>query len=766
MTASVAMVALALLAGTAVSTWFGLRARQHATDAESARREAVDRATDEAAARLQATAELDRAEHLLYANQIALAQREWQTGNPPRALELLDATRADLRGWEWNYLHRLLHPDGPVLKGHKEIVERMAFSPDGHLLAAVGGYGHQNQPYFTRIWDVRTGQTVSAREGRGGAAVAYRPDLGLIATPAGDGVLLWDPNTGREVKSLKFGGSFDYRGRDGTPATTSFSGARVEHLAFSPDGKRVAAAGGPAVQVWSAADGKSVFLGLGGGGVAFSPDGQFVASGESLEAAGMHAARGGPAAVRVWDVRTGKELMALDGHAQGVRDVAFSPDGTRLASVDWANAVKLWDVPSKKEQRTIRLTDFAGLAFSPDGTRLATADRFDRRVSVWDAKSGEKLYAILSHARIVTAVTFSPDGSAIAAAGGERRDPDLSVRLWPGQTDPAAMSFRGHESGVWSATFLPDGGRVVSTGGTGYDRAGQVLLWDARTGRQLRSFPGHTSIVFCAAVRPDGKLLATGSADKTVRLWDIDSGREVLKLDGHKGEVMGLAFSPDGSRLVSVSQRGAPGEGPAEIRLWDVPSGRPIAALEGVMGPAQAVAFRPDGKQFAVAAADVNREAREMTAVITLHDAAGGRVERTLRLDRMTAPGALTYRPDGRRLAVVVSTIGPDDGRGRAPAVREYDEGADAWRDLIPARPGGPFGLAYSPDGRRLATGNMDGTAKVWDAESGRELLTLGGQRLMMGQVAFSPGGSRLVAVGGDTKTVTVWDATRPPSGQ
>ena len=77
------------------------------------------------------------------------------------------------------------------------------------------------------------------------------------------------------------------------------------------------------------------------------------------------------------------------------------------------------------------------------------------------------------------------------------------------------------------------------------------------------------------------------------------------------------------------------------------------------MGPARAVAFRPDGKQFAVAAADVNRQAREMTAVVTLHDAADGRVERTIRLDRMTAPAALAYRPDGRRLAVVVRPPAP-----------------------------------------------------------------------------------------------------------
>ena len=300
------MVALALIAGTAVSTWFGLRARRHATDADTARREAVDKAADEAAARLQATAELDRAEHLLYANQIALAQREWQTGNPPRALELLDASRADLRGWEWDYLHRLLHPDAPVLKGHREVVGHMAFSPDGHLLAAVGGYGHQNQPYFTRVWDVRTGQTVAAREGRGGAAVAYRPDLGLIATPAGDGLAAVGPEhrPGGEVAQVRRELRLPRPRRDAGHHV--LLRGRVEHLAFSPDGKLVAAAGGPAVQVWSVPDGKSVFLGLGGGGVAFSPDGKSVASGTSLEAADMHASGGGSATVRVWDVAPGR----------------------------------------------------------------------------------------------------------------------------------------------------------------------------------------------------------------------------------------------------------------------------------------------------------------------------------------------------------------------------------------------------------------------------------------------------------------------------
>jgi WD40 repeat protein len=223
--------------------------------------------------------------------------------------------------------------------------------------------------------------------------------------------------------------------------------------------------------------------------------------------------------------------------------------------------------------------------------------------------------------------------------------------------------------------------------------------------------------------------------------------------------VTGLAFNRDGTRLVSVGHTAGRGEAPVEVRLWEVPGGRPVAAVEGSKGLGGSVAFRPDGKQFAVAAAEVNPLERQITGVVTLHDAADGRVERTVRLDRMTRAGDVAYRPDGRRLAVVVGTLRGDVGRESATGVREYEPEADAWRDLLPAHPGGPIGAAYSPDGRRLATGNMDGTVKIWDAESGRELLTLGGQRYPVGRVAFSPDGSRLVVAGGDAGTVTVWDA-------
>ncbi len=760
-----AAVAVALVAGTGVSAIFALQARESARDARAARDAAERKADAEFVARQETQQALDRAADLLYANQIALAHREWEGNNLGQFAYLLDVAEEKRRGWEWHYLRRL-RDLGRSLSGHQESVEDMAFAPDGRYLAAVGGDGRTARPHFTRIWDTRTGQPVATYEGRGGAAVAYRPDLGLVATPGREGVLLWNPATGKDVRELKFEGRFEYRNRKGELVPVSFLGGRIEHLACSPDGKLVAAAGSGKVLVWSVADGNVVFASVGGGGVAFSPDGKHLASGTDSEAAKAAPDNDDTPTVYVWNTASWKAFPIR--HDRAVRQVAFGSNGL-LACADVANVVTVWDVGSQREAArelaTIRPPGVADFAFSPDGARLATAGRFDGRVTVWDARTGEKLYALPSAGRLATAVAFSADGETLAAASGARRDPGLSVRLWPGRA-AEVTTFRGHDAGVWSAAFLPDGERVVSAGGTSFDRPGQVLLWNAKTGRQIRSFTGHTSIVFCAAVSPDGKVLATGSADKTVRLWDIDTGRELTALTGHQGNVTGVAFSPDGRRLVSVGVRAALNEKipPGEVRLWEVSGGRPVAALEGVKGQVQSVAFRPDGDEFAVAATEIDAAAQQMTGVVTLHAASDGRVQRTVRLDPMTRITDIDYRPGSRRLTVVVLPAHRELGWGAnlTPVVREYDPETDRWRDLIWTIPNGPMSVAYSPDGRRLATGNLDGSVKVWDATSGypRELLTFGGQGLPLGHVTFSPDGSRLALAGGDSKTVRVWDGT------
>ncbi|HJZ94433.1 MAG TPA: WD40 repeat domain-containing protein, partial [Gemmataceae bacterium] len=458
------------------------------------------------------------------------------------------------------------------------------------------------------------------------------------------------------------------------------------------------------------------------------------------------------------------------GHTAALRRVAFSPDGKLLASVEDGGTVKLWDVPAKKEHRTIRPDYALDLAFSPDGTRLAIAEFVNSRVTVWDTQSGSKLYSILSHTRPVTAVAFRPDGGRLAAAGGLRDDSDLSIRLWPGRGDPEATTFRGHTAMVRSAAFLPDGARVVSTSGRG-SGPGDARLWDATTGQELRAFRGHTGMVLCATVSPDGKTLATGSADKTIRLWEIDTGRELHRLQGHKREVRKLAFSADGHRLASVAGGGpsekGPGAEPVEVRLWELPGGRPVADIERPKGDASAVVFRPDGSQFAVVMTEVVATydvvigvPAKRTGLLTLHNAHDGRIERTLRLDHPKLD--LSYTPDGRRLAVA-GDAGHTEAGNVAAVVQEFDPEADTWRDLVPARSTGPVRLTFAPDGRRLATGNFDGTVTIWDLGSGRELLTLGRPSVpfgLVGQVAFSPDGSRLLAfeVGGGT--VTVWDGT------
>ena len=748
--------AVVLLAGTVVSTLLAVRAASSADAAHEARRNAEESAQTEFEARQQASRELDRAEQLLYANQIVLAQREWQSKNPDRARDLLQSVVPDRRGWEWHYLRRLAAPPGPVLTGHRDGIEEMAFSPDGQQIAAVGGFGHPGQPYFTRIWDARTGREVAVYDGKGGSAIAYRPDLNLIATPHREGVVLWDPTTGKDIRILEMKGDYEYRDKNGQTQTGSFSGGRAEHLAFSPDGKRVAAAGDARVLVWTVADGKLVFARPGGAGVSFSPDGQLVATGSDLMSADLGPMPDAPPTIWIYDA-TGKEQIALRGHTKHLRLVTFSPDGKQLAAADWTSTIKVWDATTKFDRVSIRLTDFDDMAFSPDGTQLAVAGRFDRRVSVWDTATGAELYSVPAHGRIVTAVAFAPDGRSLAAAGGEHRDPDRSVRFWP-NGDPAVTTFRNHKDGVWTAVFLPDGKRVVSAGGTAFAQPGQVILWDATTGRELRAFQGHTSIVFCVAVSEDGKVLATGSADKTVRLWDVETGKELKTLTGHRSHVMGLCFSPDGRRLVTVGDRHGEKEfAPVEVRVWDVATGQSASAVTGVAGLGRAVAFRPDGEEFAVAATEVDIAAKRMTAVITLH-APDGHLRKTLRLDPNTRAVDVAYRPDSRRLGVAL-LAGTDPSAEGGGIVKDYDVVSSEWRDLIPTRPGGPMALAYHPKGRRLATGNADGTVKVWDAETGRELLTLSGSNHAVGHVTFSPDGSRLAAAGGDGLTVRVWDA-------
>jgi WD40 repeat protein len=442
------------------------------------------------------------------------------------------------------------------------------------------------------------------------------------------------------------------------------------------------------------------------------------------------------------------ELRTLKGHAGKVFSVAFSPDGSRLASGSNDGTIKIWDTASGQVQRTLKghSREVWRVAFSPDGSRLASGSD-DGTIQVWDTASGQVQRTLTAHSDKIWRVAFSPDGSRLASGSA-----DGTIKVWDvdrGQEMPKLRVNTGQAGEVWSVAFSPDGSRLAAGSADG-----TIKVWDAAGAQEPRTLKEHSDEVSSMAFSPDGSRLASGSWDQTVKVWDATTGQVLRTLKGHTGQVYSVAFSPDGSRLAS-------GSDDQTIKVWDAASGRELHTLMGHTNLITSVAFSPDGSRLASGSDD---------QTIKVWDAAGAQEPRTLKghthevgsvAFSPTATGHVLQTLEGHDDWVTSVAFSPDGSR---LASGSFDKKTIPVLDAITGQMGHSLeghtkwvrSVAFSPDGR-LASGSWDETIKVWDAATGQEPRTLVGHTDGVRSVAFSRDGTRLASASNSQK-IMVWD--------
>ena len=624
-----------------------------------------------------------------------------------------------------------------TLGEHEERVTCVEFSPDGSILAS--GSVDPRGDGTIRLWDVVTGKPKATLKGHTGGhkLMVFSPDGQTLAS-ADNGGFFGGPMENAEMIRL-------WNIETGQHITLENPAFRANSIAFSPDGDTIAAGGwdddidrdlwSGTVQLWDAATGEhketlteqhtnSVFT------VAYSPNGASFVSGSKDDK------------ILLWDTATYQLKASLTGYPDAI---AFSPDSSILAIAGRDKKIKLWDAVSGEHQLTLteHTDEVYSLVFNPDGRTFAGIGG-DSTIRLWDAVTGEHLQTITGHTRSVSSISFSPDGSRLATGSGHDKAGDKIIRIWNVQ------------SGCLQSTFKVPIGRWLNQ---------------------------DNYLIDFVSYSPDGKTLASGSDDGTIRLWDTQSNQlQFTTFEGFRGisteksikyytiDGLVLAYSPDGKTLASSSPDwfGNTFQKDNTVQLWDAATCKHKTTLtaencEKILS----IAFSPDSRTVAGSGDD---------STVYLWDVTNGKLKTTLTGHREKFVRSVAFSPDGRTLASGAST----GGEFVTGEVCLWDVASGECKASLDNGFNGVHSVIFSPDGSALAVGATKGVT-LWDVHkilhqshddiriyptwfdtTGRHKITLKGHTRYVSAVAFSPDG-RTLASGSIDGTVLLWDITKTP---
>ena len=655
----------------------------------------------------------------LYVSQMNLVHEAWDHGDLQHAQYLLSLHRpvgdeADLRGFEWRYLWRLCQDESrETLNTNNEEnasswnawyeSDLISVSADGTKLAIAQGNS-------VRVWrsefDGRREQEAFEGDERV-FALAFSPtQYDMLAIGAGGRIMMWDVASD-------------------SPPSTLAKETRVEALAFSTDGQRLASSGGwgsGRIQLWDVE--KSTLLWSSHLGhreadpagderpkpalcVAFSPDAKHVASG------------GGDTHVRLWNAETGKQVGSpMKGHTAYVLSVDFSPDGRMIATAGVDGRVFVWDLATRVPR--LELLGHRGVVhsvdFSPDGKTLVSGGK-DYTIRSWSVATGEQTSILRGHTSRIHSLTFAPSGRTLVSSSNK------TVKVWgaPPHVNPDVLGE--HAGWLQDVVVSPDGNTLAS--GDHHDYS--VKLWDVRTRSLMGVLPVNTEWMRMA-MSSNGKFLATTSwTDPTVRLWDLKSRQEVA---AHKcGETASFkgSFSYDDRFLCATSDRG--------IKFWSTTSGREVDLIGGDTHLVCRAVFSPRDELLA---------ACYENGKLIVWDTRNATVVKSF--GAPTRIKCMCYSADGRFIAA-----GDKDSN---ITLFDLELGTTI---KLEGHLHEINSVAFSPDSKTLASVSQDSTVRLWNVAAGQTALTLQHVGPVTG-VSFSSDGTLMATCGADG-IVHLWPA-------